>query len=49
MDNLKAKLLKIYLKLLKAQVNHNWDKARKHHTRYLELALKLHKHESKKR
>jgi hypothetical protein len=49
MDKLKQKLLKIYLKLLKAQVNRNWDKARKHHARYLELALKLHRHETTKR
>lgn len=49
MDKLKEKIIKVYLKLLKAQVTRSWDKARKHHTKYLELQLKLHRHESKKR
>lgn len=49
MDKLKEKLLKVYLKLLKAQVNRSWDKARKHHTRYLALSLKLKRHESIKK
>jgi len=49
MGKLKEKLLKVYLKLLKAQVNRSWNKARKHHTRYLSLSLKLKRHESIKK
>lgn len=49
MDKLKAKIIKVYLKLLKAQATRSWDKARKHHTRYLELSLKLKRHETSNR
>jgi len=49
MDKIKAKLLKVYLKLLKFQVDRNWDKARDHHARYIQLSLKLKKYQTKNR
>lgn len=39
-SGLKDKIIKVYLKLLKAQVKHKWDKASKLNARYLELTLK---------
>lgn len=43
-SGLKDKLVKIYLKLLKAQVKRKWDKASKLNARYLELLFKYRKH-----
>ena len=39
-SGVKDKIIKVYLKLLKAQVKHKWDKASKLNARYLELTLK---------
>lgn len=44
MSGLKDKLIKVYLKLLKAQVKKKWDKARDLNARYIQLTLKYRNH-----
>ena len=41
MRNIQLKLKKLYLKILKAQVKHNWDKARRLNVRMIKLELEL--------
>ena len=38
---LTLKLKKLYLKILKAQVKHKWDKARRLNSRMIQLQLEL--------
>jgi len=41
MDNIRTKLKKVWLKLLKAQCKRKWDKARDLHARIIGLELEL--------
>lgn len=47
MDNIVTKIKKLYLKLLKAQCNKKWNKARNLHAKIIGLELELKVREQK--